>query len=89
VERADVIVNALDQRDGKSAEVARHLESSAQDASHVRPVVFVTPRSAVAELATSLPHCDVVSGPLHSEAILHVVTETTPPDMQGAKSVSP
>jgi len=79
VDRADVIVNTLDQGDWKCAEVARHLDRSADVVSHSRPVVAVAPPSAAPELAASLPHCDVVPGPLRSRVLLHQVAQATSP----------
>lgn len=78
VERADVIVSALDQNDGTCAEVARHLDSAAGHPGSTPVVVVVTPRSAE-EVAATLPHCDVVSGPLSSKTVLRSVVGVAPP----------
>lgn len=78
VDGADLIVNALDRTDGKSAEVARRLDASTDGRSPSRPVVVVTTRNALAEVAASLPHCDVVPGPLRSEMLLRVAPRARP-----------
>jgi hypothetical protein len=88
VDRADVIVHALDQNDGKCGEVARRLDSAADVAAHRRPVVVVTPPTAVAEVAATLPHCDVVPGPLRTPVLLRVVSQARPPQMQEAERAS-
>jgi hypothetical protein len=75
VDGADVIVNALDQSDGKIGEVARHLDKSASP----KPVVVVTPRTSVAEFAALLPHCEVVPGPLSSKTLQSSISRMTSP----------
>jgi hypothetical protein len=77
-----VIVNALDQNNGKCAEVAAQLESDANVRTSAAPMVVVAPRNAIAGLATSLPHCDVVPGPLSSRTLLRAVSRVTPPPDQ-------
>ena len=77
VERADVIVSALDQSDGRCAEVAHHLDSAAGPLG-TKPVVVVTPRRAAEEVAAALPHCDVVPGPLSSTTVLRSVDGVAP-----------
>lgn len=75
VDGADVIVNALDQDDGNCAEVARQLESVAGARRSPTPVVVVAPRCRTAEFRESLPHCEVVPGPLRSKVLLHSVSQ--------------
>ena len=87
VDGADVIVNALDQSDGKCGEVARSLDNSA-DVARSRPVVVVQPPSGAADLAASLPHCDVVPGPLRSGVLVRVVTKAATPQGQEAPSTA-
>lgn len=82
VDRADVIVHALDQSDEQCGEVSRHLDNLGEVPADSRPVVVMTPPTAVAELAAALPHCDVVPGPLRSRVLLRLVTRATPPQPQ-------
>jgi hypothetical protein len=88
VDRADLIVHALDHSDGQCVEVTRHLDSLEDVATQSKPVVVVTPTTAVPEAAGSLPHCDVVPGPLRSRVLLRLVTQATPPHRQEAKCSS-
>jgi hypothetical protein len=78
VDRADVIVSALDQNERSCAEVARHLDRGATSPAARRPVVVVTPRRAAEERTAALPHCSVVSGPLSSKLLLRSVSGVTP-----------
>jgi mRNA-degrading endonuclease toxin of MazEF toxin-antitoxin module len=72
-----VIVSALDQSDGTCAEVAQYLDRDAREPAGRRPVVVVTPRRTVDELAAALPHCSVVPGPLSSNVLLDSVSGVT------------
>lgn len=77
VDRADVIVSALDQGDGTCAEVARRLDRGTTRPAGRRRVVVVAPRHASDELKDALPHCSVVSGPLSSKVLLRSVSGLT------------
>jgi hypothetical protein len=67
-------VNALDQNVGQCGEVARRLDGGVGVAVRSRPVVVARPQNDVANLAASLPQCDVVPGPLRSGVLLRMVT---------------
>jgi hypothetical protein len=84
VDDADVIVSALDHRDGKLGEVARHLDRTASP----RPVLVVTPRSSLAEFAALLPHCDVVPGPVSSKTLRRSISRVKPHREQEAASAA-
>ena len=86
VDAADVIVNELDQDDGNCAEVARQLESMADARTSPTPVVVVVPRCREAEFKASLPHCEVVPGPLRSKVLLHSVSRAEQEVPVGARS---
>ena len=85
VDGADVIVNGLDQDDGNCAEVARQLERVAGARTSPTPVVVVVPTRRAAEFRASLPHCEVVPGPLRSKVLLHSVSRANP---QAAEEVT-
>ena len=77
VDRADVIVSALDQSDPRCSEVAQRLDEVASGLSSPIPTVVVTPRSTVDEVASSLPHCHVVHGPLNTKMLLRSLSGVT------------
>ncbi len=79
-----MIVNALDQSDGKLGEVARQLDRTASP----KPVVVVTQRRSVAEFAALLPHCEVVPGPLSSKTLQRSISRVTPPRLPKVRSTA-
>jgi hypothetical protein len=77
VDRADVIVSALDQSERRCGEVARRLDEVANDPSRPTPMVVVRPSTIADDIASSLLHCHVVHWPLNTKMLLRAVSVVT------------